>query len=101
MINLFILCYFKLIITHLTKIGFHDSRPCFENEILANNECSCEFGFPSGHSSESFVMYFWIFYEFLFKNKSTNVKLTSISLFISLTFLTGLGRLYYGVHFID
>jgi len=87
--------------THLFKIIFHDTRPCFENQELGADGCSCEFGNPSGHSSESVVMYFWICYEFIYKQRFNHAKILSMIVFIACCLITGLGRIYYGVHFFD
>lgn len=40
-----------MIMTHISKMLFHDDRPCFVNEEISNNLCFCEFGYPSGHTS--------------------------------------------------
>lgn len=70
MMNALVLVFFKLFLTHFLKIYFHDTRPCFIDDQIAKYHCSCEFGFPSGHASEAFIMFFWILYEILYKNGS-------------------------------
>ena len=56
--------------TFTLKNIFTNSRPCLENYDISKSTCDCDFGNPSGHSSGSFVLYFWLFYEFLYKNNN-------------------------------
>lgn len=100
-INILITSFFKLTITNFLKVAFYDTRPCFESERISLHHCSCEFGYPSGHSSEVFTMYFIIFYELLYKRDSVVAKVFSVLGFIFFTFMTVLGRIYYGAHFLD
>lgn len=50
------------------KIILHDSRPCFESFTISKKfGCSCAFGDPSGHSSSTFLFYFYIYNSYFKK----------------------------------
>ena len=91
--------YIKSMTEENFKTFYWDDRPCFINWEIAENHCSCNFGNPSGHSIAAITMYFWIFYEFLFKMKSLYGKISAIILFLLCTGMTALSRLYLGAHF--
>ena len=56
-------------IVNFLKILFRDNRPRFYRPDLRILGCSCEFGYPSGHSSTSFSLFFFIFYTFVYESK--------------------------------
>lgn len=97
----FFLAYIRVMLTHTLKILFHDSRPCYENEEISKEHCSCDFGNPSGHTSTGTVMMFWFFYEFGFKNRPLYLKIISSFMFLVCSALMGTSRIYHGAHFFD
>ena len=84
------LYYVFVTLTMTLKNLYFDTRPCFTNETLSLIYCECDFGNPSGHSSGSFVIYFWLFYIFLFKDRHWILKILAVILWAFCTIVTGL-----------
>lgn len=85
----------------ILKIAFHDTRPCLVRPELAHRVCECDFGNPSGHSSGSYSLPFWLCYEFIFKKRRWLLLLPAILIAAAYAIGTGLSRIYLGAHSFD
>ena len=95
------LYYVFVSLTMTLKNLYYDTRPCFVNKALSEIHCECDFGNPSGHSSGSFIIYFWLFYIFLYKERHWILKILAVILWTFCTIVTGISRIQRGAHFLD
>ena len=84
--------------TNLAKYSFARLRPCYDPELrdvvrLVKASCGGQYGFFSGHSSNSFALA--TFFSALYRNKSCCLAL----FFYMLAGFIALSRVYLGVHF--
>ena len=84
--------------TNLAKYSFARLRPCYDPELLdlvrlVNASCGGQYGFFSGHSSNSFALA--TFFSALYRNKSGYLAL----FFYLLAGFIAFSRVYVGVHF--
>ena len=84
--------------TNLAKYSFARLRPCYDPELLdvvrlVKASCGGQYGFFSGHSSNSFALA--AFFSALYRQKSSYLPL----FFYMLAALIALSRVYLGVHF--
>lgn len=84
-------------ITNLFKSGFMRLRPCYTPEIqmlmrLVKESCGGQYGFFSGHASNSFALAF--FFGLIF-----NRLKYLMPLLLTLASLIAYSRIYLGVHF--
>ena len=97
-ISIFVLSHW---IRQLIRVTVREGRPLFEkNHINPRIGCSCSFGFPSGHSEGSAMLYSLAIYEVIVRNRHVS------SLFKKIAIVTGVfvvlnvmvSRLYFGKH---
>lgn len=77
-----------------------DTRPCFLSQTIADKGgCSCSYGQPSGHTSNTLVFYL-LLYPLFFRDfrGSTTTKRIFIALMAFLALNVGLSRIWYGAH---
>ena len=97
---------FILMLSYWTRILIRnsemESRPIYDdsNKIVKNSECSCTFGYPSGHSEGSAISLSILIYEFVYQNSAMKRQernlFTALGIFIGLNVMVS--RLYYGMH---
>ena len=84
--------------TNLAKYSFARLRPCYDPELLdlvrlVKASCGGQYGFFSGHSSNSFALA--TFFSALYRKKNSYLAL----FFYMLAGFIALSRVYLGVHF--
>ncbi len=79
----------RLIITELIRLIWHRSRPFVDHQVNQLIEHSASGSFPSGHIAFLFALSAAIYFF--------NKKIGWI--FLSLSFLVGLARIFVGIHF--
>ena len=89
-LNLIIITSFQLIL----KSVFSRNRPVDINLIKETG-----YSFPSGHSLTSMAFYGFIIYLIYISNLNKRSKSIFITLFIVLILVTGISRIYLGVHY--
>lgn len=95
----FLLFFLQLGTTEVVKLIMRDTRPCNKYQAIADNYCSCSFGMPSGHSSNSMLFYLLVFvhiFEDFHKEYLAN-SLFVIAMIVVI-FNVGMSRIFYGVH---
>lgn len=78
-----------------------ERRPIFDDtQQFVDEECSCSFGFPSGHSEGSATMYTLVIYELVVMNKqvSRGAKTVCKCLGVFIVCNVMLSRLYFAKH---
>lgn len=88
---------------NVIRLMYHDPRPCFVDEEIADIGCVCSFGNPSGHASSSVVLYTTLYYLLIHKDPGTcdRVKNICTQLLLFVLVNIGLSRVYFGEHFIN
>lgn len=89
-INLLVITIFQYILKNI----FSRTRPIDINLIEENG-----YSFPSGHSLTAMAFYGFIIYSIYVSDISKHDKTLFITLFSILIFITGLSRIYLGVHY--
>lgn len=89
-INLLAITIFQYILKNI----FSRTRPIDINLIEENG-----YSFPSGHSLTAMAFYGFIIYSIYVSDISKHDKTLFITLFSILIFITGLSRIYLGVHY--
>lgn len=88
-------------IRQILKTSVKEGRPIFEaNGIVSRAGCSCSFGFPSGHSEGSAMLYALLVYDLVVQKKavSRKVKFAWVMAAIFMVFNIMVSRLYFGKH---
>jgi len=83
------------------RMAFLEKRPIFDDsKQFVDEECSCSFGFPSGHSEGAATMYMLIIYELIVTNKKIPARTKTISKLLGLYIVLSvmMSRLYFGKH---
>ena len=83
-------------VTFLLKWLFHRARP--SNPSIPPPH---DFSFPSGHSSAAFIFYGLLIYLLCQAAIPKNLKYPVITIFVLLSLLIGLSRVYLRVHFVS
>lgn len=89
-INLLVITIFQYILKNI----FSRTRPIDINLIEESG-----YSFPSGHSLTAMAFYGFIIYSIYVSDISKHDKTLFITLFSILIFITGLSRIYLGVHY--
>lgn len=76
------------------KLAFHHPRPYWLDQRVSALATEASFGMPSGHSQSAMAM--WGYLSRIYRRNKT-----ILSLAVAVIFLTGLSRIYLGVHFLD
>lgn len=83
------------------RMIFMEKRPIFDDtKQFVDEECSCSFGFPSGHSEGSATMYTLVIYELVVANKKISWYAKSLSKLFGVHIVLSVmaSRLYFGKH---
>lgn len=83
-----------IILNEVLKWSFHRSRPNIARLVEAGG-----YSFPSGHSMMSFIFYGFISYLIWINLRGYFMRFLSIGVFLILTILIGISRIYLGVHY--
>lgn len=82
-------------VTYIVKHLVHRMRPDHALSLIREDS----FSFPSGHEARATVIFGLLAY-FVFKSySSTWVRLVTIGLYVLITFLVAVSRIYLGVHY--
>ena len=96
--KMFLFYFINYYLFNFLKMLYSDTRPCFEDALIAEKSCSCSYGMPSGHSSSAFIFYSMFYYEILslVKNKILRTFYLVLTIFIIINVC--LSRIYFGAH---
>ena len=79
---------------------YRDRRPCWDIDV-SDISCKCGFGKPSGHASNSTMIYCMIFYEFWWRfshRRQISSMILSLMLFYYIIVSILWSRIYYSAH---
>lgn len=79
---------------------YRDRRPCWDIDV-SDIKCKCGFGKPSGHSSNSTMLYCIIFYEFFWRHPSARKGFKMLISTLIFYYIIGSilwSRIYYAAH---
>ncbi len=76
------------------KLAFHHPRPYWLDQRVSALATEASFGMPSGHSQSAIAM--WGYLSRIYRQNKTILYLAA-----GVIFLTGISRIYLGVHFLD
>lgn len=87
-----------LMLTETIKVIAHDTRPCFQDKVLAAVGCSCSFGMISGHASISLTFFTLGYRLFFHKGLKCLGRTLAVPLLVGIIGSISLSRLYFGAH---